>query len=432
MIGLRHVAADADAAYVQTLSDVLEKGEELSAGETLSVGSGRKSKELLDYALILQNPRERLVWNPRRRLSLPGAIARFVWMMAANDRLKDIEFYWGNKVSAFSDDGVLVLGSNYGQRMLNPRPGVNQVVAIIDRLKEDLATRRAAISIYGAEDSVRKSHDIPCAFGLMFHVRQASLHSSVLMRSNNAFILMPYNIFEFSLLAEAVAAELKLPLGSMFYLAGSMHVYQENYEQSAEVISEGKAQFHRTAEMPAMPYDPSPIQEIRELVKLEAEARHAAAGFSINNFDQWLTIAETRLSAYWRQLFYLLLLDMAQKRQIGYALGRLSVAIESPWRDYLPVNAFSSPTSTELAPTRTLFGEERQATVRVLGDEMVANTRLRSLERLCDEKSKELERQGKLVISFSEFRSLRQSLVRGDDQPIALAARDLGQEVSSE
>jgi thymidylate synthase len=431
MIGMRQSAVDADAAYAATLSDVLERGDELSAGETLSVGSGRRSKELLDYSFVLENPRERLVWNPKRRLSLPGAIARFVWMMAANDRLKDIEFYWGPRVSAFSDDGVLVIGSNYGQRMLNPRPGINQVAAIIERLQEDVATRRAAISIYEAEDSVRKSHDIPCAFGLMFHVRTGRLHSSVLMRSNNAFILMPYNIFEFSLLAEAVAAELKVPFGPLFYLAGSMHIYQENYEQSADVIASA-AQTQRIANMPVMPQEPSPIQQIRELVKLEAEARHAAAGFSSQNFDEWLTVAESRLSPYWRQLFYLLLLDMAQKRKIDYALDKLSAAIESPWREYLPTTAFATSTGAEVTPIRTLFGDERSTAVRVSSQESLAGKRLLSLEGYCEVKSKQLQAEGEQVISFSEFKRLRRVLVGNSDESLALAARDLDQEVSSE
>ena len=178
----RILAEDADAGFAETLRAVLASGMEGTAGASLSVGSGKQSKEILNFTCVLTQPRSRLPHNPARKLNLPAAIARFVWMMAGSDRLADIAFY-EPKVSFFSDDGIAVPGSSYGQRILRSRPGLNQLESAIARLKQDPSSRRAAISIYHPEDAVRESRDIPCAFGLFFHVREGVLIATTLMRS---------------------------------------------------------------------------------------------------------------------------------------------------------------------------------------------------------------------------------------------------------
>jgi hypothetical protein len=102
--------------YRKMLADVLATDCEIVGGETKSIGSKKRSKEILHYSFLIGNPRERLIWNAKRKLNLPAAVGRFVWMMAGNDPLYDIEFY-EEKVAAFTDDGIIVPGSSYGHRM---------------------------------------------------------------------------------------------------------------------------------------------------------------------------------------------------------------------------------------------------------------------------------------------------------------------------
>src|SRR5436305_1693636 len=97
------VGQTADDAYGTTLMDVLDQGYVCRQEKgSQSVGSGRESREILNYSVRISCPRERLVFNAKRRLNLPAAIARFVWMMAGSDRLADIAFY-EEKVRFFSD-----------------------------------------------------------------------------------------------------------------------------------------------------------------------------------------------------------------------------------------------------------------------------------------------------------------------------------------
>jgi len=314
-----------------TLKDVINHGHLVKSGRSLSTGSGKTFKEILNYSLKVTAPRERLVWNPSRRLNLEGAVARFVWMLGGNDRLRDIEFYWGQNVSPFSDDGILLSGSDTGHRILYPLPGVNQLKGAIDRLVEDSSTRRAAITIYQPIDAVRKSVDIPCALGLAFHIRNHVLHASTFMRSNNALRLLPYNLFEFSLLAEVVAAVLKVGLGTLCYSALSMHVFQEDFEEATR-ISEQTKSFAKLS-MPRVPSSPDPMEQIKELVKLEAEARYSASGLTERRMDQLISLGRQRLSPYWRQFLLLLLMAITKDPASNFA-QRLRRELADPWRRY--------------------------------------------------------------------------------------------------
>ena len=330
---------DSDGAYAKTLDLLLEKGVEVQLGDSKSTGSGKLTKELLNFKIVVEDPRERFIKNPNRPLNLPAAVARFIWMMAGSDRLADIAFY-EPKVRFFTDDGISVPGSSYGQRILQPRPGLNQFVAVVDRLKQDQASRRAAIAIYHPEDAVRNSADIPCAFGVFYHIRDGRLYSTTLMRSNNAHILMPYNLFEFSLLAEVVASEVGVELGPLTHSVVSMHIYENDFESSKKVV-EGftKIDAQKYPSIDKMPTGEA-IEEIKKLVILEAQLRHASGAIGENNIEQWIERGEEGLTPYWRQFYFLLLLFISKQNGSQGAIDAIKTVIVSPWREYLQPHDF--------------------------------------------------------------------------------------------
>lgn len=229
---------NANEAYKQILTDILDSGIECKANKSKSTGSKKLTKDLWNYSIRIENPHESVVNSISAPFWSAGAVSRFVWMMGANNRIKDIEFYWDKGVDKFSDDEIVMPGSNYGARMITPRPGMNQIQSIIQRLKDDPSSRRAAISIYHPEDAVRESKDIPCAFGIFYTVRENTLLTTILMRSNNAKFLFPYNIFEFSLLSDVIANEIGVELGSIHFQAVSMHLYKADFEKAKELINE--------------------------------------------------------------------------------------------------------------------------------------------------------------------------------------------------
>jgi thymidylate synthase len=187
---------------------VLLAGVSVPADESKSIGANRPTRELQNFTLCIDNPRDRLIRLPKYKTPLISSIARFVWMMAGNNRLADIVFY-EQKAKPFTDDGLTMPGSNYGMRMLQPRAGLNQLAGVISELQERPSSRRAMVAIYHPEDAIRHSSaDIPCTFGFDYLVRAGELLATTIMRSNNAialigsaFVLRPRYLAVLSILA---------------------------------------------------------------------------------------------------------------------------------------------------------------------------------------------------------------------------------------
>ncbi|WP_299631764.1 thymidylate synthase [uncultured Roseobacter sp.] len=314
---------DADTMFRKVMSDILSS----PVAKGVNTGSARiqqDTNEGLGYSIVLSNPLDRIISNDAYKLDLPVAVARFVWMISGNNRLADIKFYQ-KQVENFSDDGIIVPGSSYGARIRQAFPGIDQLQGVIDKLKADSNSRRAAISIYQPTDATRESKDVPCAFGMFFHIRDGALHTQVVMRSNNATVLLPFNIFEFSMLGEVIASECGVVLGPFKHYAASMHVYESAREWSQKIADDAGAKL--SSQMQHMPA--SPLDEIRKLVQFEAEMRHRSEAISDATIADWIKQIQDEFSVYWQQFAYLLLVTPARRKCSDDGLEELRSAMDS-------------------------------------------------------------------------------------------------------
>lgn len=280
--------------FRQVLHDIIQSGEQVKADISSSVGSNQQFIDLNNYLFTLTNPRDRILANPLRNLNLYSAIARFVWMCSGSDRIADIAFY-EPQVKRFTDDQISVPGSNYGTRIFQPRPGLNQVLAAVERLKKDQGTRRSAVIVWQPEDAVRESNDIPCTFGLSFYVRGDKLNITTIMRSNAAFRLLPFNVFEFTLLGELVSVLTGIPLGEYTTFAVSMHIYESELTKVRQVLDNDAIE--PCAEMDPMPLDTT-WDDICRLVQFSNAIRAATEGLTNYNYQEWLKTCD-EFDPYW-------------------------------------------------------------------------------------------------------------------------------------
>lgn len=297
-----------DHVFQNVLRRILAEGDSVALASGKSVGSGRQTRDLRNFQFVLTEPRDRILTNPVRRLNVFVAIARFMWMIAGNDRLKDIAFY-EPKVLGFSDDQMTVPGSDYGKRLLMPEPGIDQVRALVDRITKDSGTRRALAAIYRPEDAVRESKDIPCAFGIAFHVRNSKLHMTTVMRSNAAWSLLPFNVFEFTLLGELVAVLANVPLGTYAHIALSLHLYETTSSSPNELELARKAidlQIDRLVP-PMEPMPPTSWEDLARVTQWEADLRYAASGLNVTNYKTFMDRCLAEFSPYWAGLCLALL-----------------------------------------------------------------------------------------------------------------------------
>lgn len=324
-----------DTLYGRILADVLANGSDVPAGRSLSVGSARATKELLNYSFQLSNPRDRLLFNPVCSFNLPAAIGRFAWIMSGSDRLSDVEYY-DSKARRFSDDGLTIPGSCDGARLLNPRPGFNQLERIIRLLAAEPGGRRGVATIYHPEDAGRSSRDIPCHIALAYNVRDGGLQATTIMRSSNALKVLPYDLFLMSLLAEVVACTLGVELHGYYQFAVSIHVYLDDVPQ-AEAAS---AQFSQVGvAMPAMPKGDA-LDNIARLLEVEREVRR----LHVLPDDTWIDSATQRIGdtlvPYWQEFAHLLLIHALRSSPLDasrkdYLMSSIMESVSEPFALYL-------------------------------------------------------------------------------------------------
>src|SRR6185437_7879018 len=216
--------------------------------------------------LKITNPRARLSRTEGRGL-LFSCLGELLWYLAKSNSVQFISYYVP-KYSEESDDGRTVHGG-YGPRLFNMR-GINQIQNVISLLKERPDSRRAVIQLFDAADIARQHKDVPCTCTLQFMRRGQRLHMFTTMRSNDAFMGLPHDVFAFTMLQEIIARTLGVELGEYSHAVGSLHLYDVHRKRAQRLIKEGW-QTTRLA-MPPMPLgDPWP--SVRKVLEAERAIR---------------------------------------------------------------------------------------------------------------------------------------------------------------
>jgi thymidylate synthase len=74
---------------------------------------------------------------------------------------------------------------------------------------------------------------------MQFFIREGELHAHVVMRSQNALMVLPYDFYFFSLFHEALSVRLAVDLGKIYYTANSLHIYEDFIELTHSINADG-------------------------------------------------------------------------------------------------------------------------------------------------------------------------------------------------
>lgn len=225
------------------------------------------ASELVGVLLKLERPRARLSRSESRGRAF-SCLGEFLWYLTGDNQLDFIRYYI-KKYEDESEDKKTVYGG-YGPRIFCQR-GHNQLANIIELLGKHPTSRRAVIQLFNAEDlaTTPRHRDIPCTCTLQFMVRKQKLHLIVSMRSNDAYMGLPHDIFAFTMLQEVVARTLGVEVGPYRQFVGNLHLYDRNEVPARQYIEEG---FQSTVAMPPMPVG-NPWPSIKTVLAAEARIR---------------------------------------------------------------------------------------------------------------------------------------------------------------
>lgn len=263
------------------------------------------ARELVGVILELTQPRARLSRTETKGM-LFSALGELVWYMAGSNELAFIQHYIPG-YEKFSDDGKTIWGA-YGPRLRDMR-GHDQLMRVRDRLCEKYDTRKAVIQLFNAEDLAEDHKDVPCTCTLQFMIRRDHLHMVTNMRSNDAFLGLPHDVFVFTMLQEMLATDLSVGLGRYKHAVGSLHLYDKHLQAAQTYLSEG---WQTATVMPPMPKG-APWLSVSTLVEMEKSIRNG----------RLVDIIDIDISDYWKDLARLLKIYELVKNRDNKNEGRL-------------------------------------------------------------------------------------------------------------
>ena len=210
----------ATGAWRDTLAEVLNTGIEVKPRDMLT-------REILNnsFAFDMTSP---ICYHQDRGLSYKFMAAEALWITSGSNSVSEIAPY--NKyISEFSDNGEIFNGA-YGP------PFHEQVPYVVRALNSDEYTRQAVMTIWNRRPE--SSKDIPCTVALSWNIRQGRLNCHVFMRSSDAWLGLPYDVFNFTMMTCFIASKLEREVkpGLMFMNLVSSHLYERHFEGAAKVL----------------------------------------------------------------------------------------------------------------------------------------------------------------------------------------------------
>ncbi len=207
-------------AYADTLIQVM-------AGRLISP-RGMGTLELVGHSFTIEDPRQNLVVQRARKISLPFAAAECLWIILGLNDSRLISTF-NKQMAASSDDGIYHRGA-YGPKL------VDQLPYIIETLQRDPASRQAVLTLW--RERPGPSKDYPCTNLMQFMIRDQMLEMVVYMRSNDCWLGMPYDIFTFTMIQGMLASALGVGWGPYHHHVGSLHLYERDWDKAQEVMTE--------------------------------------------------------------------------------------------------------------------------------------------------------------------------------------------------
>lgn len=272
-----------------TLDDLLRRiYEKLLKSKNHIVPTKGPATELIGVLLNISDPRARLS-RTEKKGTVFSCLGELLWYLAGTNSASFISYYLPDYIK-HSDDGKTIYGG-YGPRMCS-KDGNHQVKNVIKILEKKSESRQAVIQLFDAADIIEEHKDIPCTCTMQFMIRKGRLHMFTNMRSNDAFIGLPHDIFAFTMLQEIIARSLGVELGSYKHAVGSLHMYDENRTSAQQYLDEG---WQSKISMPPMPFG-NPWPALSKLLRAESVIR---SGKEID-------IEALKLAPYWADLVRIL------------------------------------------------------------------------------------------------------------------------------
>ena len=205
---------NANEAYEYLHDKIIQEG--VDFGDT---------KALFNVGFYITNPKDRKIVNKERKWKEDYAEAEWQWYLSGDKSIFKLGDIYGKIPPIWSRMADLQgnVNSNYGYQWQRN----DQIGYIIDKLKRDMFTRHACISIYDGKEHDKFATDTPCTYAVQFTIVHGRLDMCVTMRSNDLWYGFCNDQYQFSKLQEMISKRLKIETGIYYHFAHNMHLYND-------------------------------------------------------------------------------------------------------------------------------------------------------------------------------------------------------------
>lgn len=219
--------------------------------ENAKTSKGRQQgeiHELLDVELVLSDPRKSVLSLPMRNMSRKYAAGEFLLYMLGTNDANAFKFYSKTWERLQKPDGTI--NSAYGYRWFKPiyefelpenenegSPIITRFGFALQQLLENPDTKNAVIMLRDDDDIYPDLKDRCCTLALCFNIRDGKLNMRTIMRSQDLWTGLPYDVFCFTRLQQIILyqynkhAEKKIELGTYTHQLLNLHVYAKHWDR---------------------------------------------------------------------------------------------------------------------------------------------------------------------------------------------------------
>lgn len=206
--------------YRQILDRIMTEGE-------YSSPRGIKTLDLGYTAIHFRHPRHMLATHSGRMLNTKIAAVEAIQLIGGFHD-PDLMTWASPNFKKYMNDGMF--WGAYGERIQR------QMVSVARKLTEDPSTRQAVVTLWNPElDNIPSKSDYPCTISLGYRIRERQLDAWTFMRSNDAWLGLPYDVFQFTQLQRSLARSLGVSPGEYTHTAASLHLYESDLDNVVNI-----------------------------------------------------------------------------------------------------------------------------------------------------------------------------------------------------
>ncbi len=218
--------------YLDLLREVLDEGvvrDDRTGTGTRSVFGRQLRYDLADGFPALTT----------KRLHVRSIIVELLWFLRGDT---NVEYLRRHGVSIWNEwaDERGDLGPVYGSQWRSwPAPdgrSIDQMAAVIERIRREPTSRRLVVSAWNVAD-VDSMALPPCHALFQFYAADGRLSCQLYQRSGDLFLGVPFNIASYALLLMMVAQTCGLEAGEFIHTLGDVHLYRNHESQARRQLT---------------------------------------------------------------------------------------------------------------------------------------------------------------------------------------------------